>query len=303
MQLKHLSFVLIALISVARSASAWSSAGHMVIAAGAYRDLSPKLQEKVTACLKAHPEYETWAKAYSSGPSNIDFPTYIFLRSSTWPDEIRRRSNDYDHPHWHYINYPLKPSRFSFAPGPTPDDDILYGISQCEKVLSDKRAPAELHAADLSWLVHLIGDLHQPLHCATLINATYSPPAGDKGGNDFYIKPAREGIRLHSFWDQLLGRSANPHTAYNEAIRLEAELPRKSLHELSKAKTPVKWSLESRTLAIEKVYLDGRLAGSPSSETAPALPEDYAKAAKSVAERRAALAAARLADEIRKYLK
>jgi hypothetical protein len=275
----------------------------MIIAAGAYRDLSPKVQEKVTVCLKSHPEYENWAKAYASGPSNIDFATYVFLRSSTWPDEIRRRGSNYDHPHWHYINYPLKPPSFRFEPGPTPDDDILNGISQCEKVLSDKRAPAELRAADLSWLVHLIGDLHQPLHCAALITATYPPPAGDKGGNDFYVKPAREGIRLHSFWDQLLGRSANPHTACNEAIRLEADLPRKSLHELSKAKTPVKWSLESRTLAIEKVYLDGKLAGSPSSETAPPLPEDYGKAAKVVAERRAALAAARLAEEIRKYLK
>jgi hypothetical protein len=112
-----------------------------------------------------------------------------------------------------------------------------------------------------------------------------------------------EGIRLHSFWDQLLGRSANPHTAYNEAIRMEADFPRKSLHELSKARTPLKWSLECRSLAVEKVYLGGKLAGSPTPETAPALPEDYAKSAKAVAERRAALAAARLADEIRKYLK
>src|SRR5215467_3788912 len=79
--IRHSSLVLVVLVAVARSAFAWSSAGHMVIAAGAYRDLSPKLQEKVTACLKAHPEYESWAKAYSSGPSNIDFSSYIFLRS------------------------------------------------------------------------------------------------------------------------------------------------------------------------------------------------------------------------------
>jgi hypothetical protein len=275
----------------------------MAIAAGAYRELSPKVQEKATTCLKSHPEYESWSKAYASGPSNIDFAAYIFLRSSTWPDEIRRHGSQYDHPHWHYINYPLKPASFHFERGPTPEDDILYGISQCEKMLSDRRAPAELRAASLAWLVHLVGDLHQPLHCATLINAAYAPPAGDKGGNDFYVKPAREGIRLHSFWDQLLGRSANPHTAYNEAIRMEADFPRKSLHELSKARTPLKWSLESRSLAVDKVYLGGKLAGSPSPETAPALPEDYGKSAKAVAERRAALAAARLAEEIRKYLR
>ena len=301
----HSSFLLtpILLLAANHVALAWSSAGHMLIAAEAYRDLSPRLQAKVTDLLKFHPQYDNWAKAFASGPGNMDLATYVFVRSSTWPDEIRRHGSQYDHPHWHYVNYPLKPPAFHFEPGPAPDDDILFGISQCEKTLSDKHAPAELRAAELSWLVHLVGDLHQPLHAATLITDTYPAPAGDKGGNDFYVKPAREGIRLHSFWDQLLGRSANPHTALNEAIRLQAEQPRKSLRELSKAKTPVKWSLESRTLAIEKAYLNGKLAGSSNPETAPALPEDYAKSAKAVAEHRAALAGCRLADEISKYLR
>jgi hypothetical protein len=258
---------------------------------------------KATDLLKSHPDYDKWAKAFASGPANLDLATYVFVRSSTWPDEIRRKSSQYDHPHWHYVNYPLKPRAFRFEPGATPDDDILFGISQCEKTLSDKHAPAELRAAELSWLIHLIGDLHQPLHAATLITDAYPAPAGDKGGNDFYVKPGQKGIRLHSFWDQLLGNSTNPRTALNEAIRLQAEQSRKSLRELNKAKTPVKWSLESRELAVEKAYLKGKLAGSPNPDNAPTLPEDYAKTAKIVAEHRAALAGCRLADEISKYLR
>ena len=50
-----------------------------------------------------------------------------------WPDEIRRRGNPYDHPKWHYVDYPLKPPKFPVEPGPDPTDDILYGIAQCEK--------------------------------------------------------------------------------------------------------------------------------------------------------------------------
>ena len=276
----------------------------MVIAAEAYRDLTPKFQAKATSVLKAHPEYESWAKSFESGPGNMELAAYVFLRASAWPDQIRRHGSQYDHPHWHYINYPLKPSEFFFEPGASPEDDILYGISQCEKTLSDKRASPELRAAALSWLIHLIGDLHQPLHCATLINETaYPAPVGDKGGNDFYVKPAAEAIRLHSFWDQLLGRSSNPHTAWNEAIRLQSEQPRKSLPEISKSKTPLKWSLESRKLAIQRAYDYGKLLGSINTENAPPLPDEYAKTAKAAAEHQAALAGARLADEIAKYLR
>ncbi len=220
--------------------------------------------------------------------------------TSTWPDEIRRKGNPYDHVHWHYINYPLKPPRFPFEPGTAPEDDILYGIQQCEKSLSARNEPAESRAVHLSWLIHLIGDLHQPLHCSTLVNETW--PTGDKGGNDFYVKPAREGIRLHSFWDGLLGTRSHPQSEVNEAIRLAAEHPRKSLPEVKRG-TPKKWSLEGRSLAIEKAYLHGELKGSTTPDNAPALPEGYTKATKTVAEKQAAIAGYRLADEVRKYLR
>ena len=105
------------LLAFSRPAAAWSAAGHMIIAAATYRDLTPKYQEKVTSVLKSHPEYESWAKAFESGPGNLDLAAYVFLRASTWPDQIRRHGSQYDHPHWHYINYPLKPAAFPFEPG------------------------------------------------------------------------------------------------------------------------------------------------------------------------------------------
>jgi len=89
----------------------------------------------------------------------------------------------------------------------------------------------------------------------------------------------------------------------NYAIRIEADYPKKSLPELKKAKTPKDWSLESRGVAIEKAYLHGELKGSPYANDAPALPEGYTKEAKVVAERQAALAGYRLAEEIEKFLK
>ena len=292
---------LLASLLIHSSGWAWSSAGHQVIAAEAYRELSPGLKKKVTELLKSHPDYQKWEKAFADNSANLDLPTYVFMRASTWPDEIRRQGSEYDHVHWHYINYPLKPPSFPVEPGPEPTDDILYGIRHCEKVLSDTKAPAQERAAYLSWLIHLIGDLHQPLHCASLFSETY--PAGDKGGNEFYVKPATKGIRLHSFWDGLLGTSGRPQSHLNYAIQIQAEHPRKTLKELAKHKTPKKWSLEGRKLAIEKAYLHGNLKGSKSADEAPGLPEDYTKAAKVVAEKQGALAGYRLADEIKKFLK
>src|SRR5204863_2163125 len=77
---------------------AWSGAGHQVIAAEAYRELSPALKSKVSETLKSHPDYEKWKESFTSESPNLDLATFIFMRSSTWPDEIRRRGNKYDHP-------------------------------------------------------------------------------------------------------------------------------------------------------------------------------------------------------------
>ena len=84
---------------------------------------------------------------------------------------------------------------------------------------------------------------------------------------------------------------------------IEHNYPRKSLPELKKAKTPKEWSLESREIAVEKAYLRGELKGGTSKETAVELPEGYSKAAKVVAEKQAALAGYRLADEMRQWVR
>src|ERR1043166_5392275 len=142
---------------------AWSAAGHQVIAAEAYRELSTDLKQKVTELLKAHPDYAKWEKAFNDDSAKLDLPTFIFMRASVWPDEIRRHGNQYDHPHWHYIDYPLKPPSFPRGPAPPPTNDALDGIEQCERCRADPNAPAQDRAVYLSGRVPLIGDLPQPL--------------------------------------------------------------------------------------------------------------------------------------------
>lgn len=287
----------LAILLPGATALAWDGAGHMTVAAIAYSQLSPKAKNQVIAILKSHPDYATWEASFDRRTTDLDLGAFVFMRASTWPDEIRRHHNTYDHPRWHYVDYPLEPAAFRMQQGPAQNDDALYGIAQSEKALTDTKTSAEERAVYLSWLIHLIGDLHQPLHCGSLVDATY--PQGDKGGNDFYVKPGSSGISLHAFWDGLLGTSTKPQSRLNYAIEIQKEYPRKALPELAKSTTPKDWSLESRQLAIKKGYLKGKLKGGTTADAAPALPEGYTKSAKAVAERRAALAGYRLADEIR----
>ncbi len=296
-----LSSLLLALALSPLACRAWSGAGHMIIAAAAYRNLPAKEQDRVTEILKAHPEYATWKKAFANSASTLDLPLFIFMKASTWPDEIRGEGGKYNHPHWHYINYPLKPTRFPVEAPDRPDDNILTGIAESEKALQKWGTSAEERAVHLSWLIHLLGDIHQPLHCAELVDKQF--PEGDKGGNLFYIKPAKRGISLHSFWDGLLGtRNSKPQALVNDAVEIMADHPSKSLPELKNDK-PKGWSLESRSQAVTRAYLEGKLVGSSSHEAAPPLPEGYSTAAKLIAERQAALAACRLAAEIGKCVK
>jgi hypothetical protein len=301
MRILSLAFALFAFVLPPSRILALSSAGHQVIAAEAYRQLSPALKTKVAEILKAHPDYAKWKESFTTDNPNLDLAAYVFMRSSTWPDELRKGSSQHSHPKWHYVDYPLKPPRFPVEPGPSPNDDILYGIAQCEKILADTKETLLERAVYLSWVIHLIGDLHMPLHCCSLFTSEF--PAGDKGGNGFFIKPATKGINLHSFWDGLLGTSGKPRAHLNYAMQIEAEHPRKSLKELKKAKTPKDWSLESRAIAIEKAYSHGALKGGTDKETAVELPDGYTKVAKVVAEKQAALAGYRLADEVQKWVK
>jgi hypothetical protein len=279
-------------------ADAWSSAGHEVIAAIAWRELPTKTKSKAFDILKAHPDFEKWKASFQPDSGNVDLAAFVFMRASTWPDTIRRRGNDYDHPEWHYVDWALRPPAFALSPEPNPTNNILFGIAQSGKVVSDPTAAPETRAAHLSWLLHLCGDIAQPMHCASFFDDTSIN--GDKGGNDCYVKPASRGIRLHSFWDGLLGTSGRAQQHMNEAVRISTEHSRRSLRELKKHKTPKDWSLEGRTLAIEKVYLRGELHRAATADTAPPLPDGYTIEAKTLAETQAAKAGYRLADEIKR---
>ncbi|MBI1841193.1 MAG: S1/P1 nuclease [Verrucomicrobia bacterium] len=299
---------LITLVLVLALMSAWVQAacafnadGHMIAAALAYRQLDPATKRAVDALLKQHPEYRVWKRSFKSG-LGVDLGTYAFMRASAWPDEIRRSGDPFDHPNWHFVDYPLRPPQFPSEPRPAPTDDVLFGMNESEGIIADTSVPARTRAAHLSWLIHLTADIHQPLHCSSLFNATYPAPDGDRGGNRFFIRPAQVGIKLHSFWDGLLGSSGTPRTLLNGAIDLGSRFPATSFPQLDTHLTVESWTTESRSLAIHVAYNLGSLEGHDAASSALTVSAQYLAAAKDLGEKQVALAGYRLAKQIRALL-
>jgi hypothetical protein len=121
------------------------------------------------------------------------------MLAGRWADDIRQNP-DYDRPMWHYINYPFVPdaAKDRVPPSDPVEPNIVTAFEYNLGRL--KNAPDEVEkAVALTWLFHLIGDIHMPLHATALFKEEF--PTGDRGGTRFYIKAEGEGdaINLHYF--------------------------------------------------------------------------------------------------------
>src|SRR5262249_4823013 len=110
------------------------------------------------------------------------------------------------HQMWHYIDTPFSPDGTSLPSSP-PAPNALTQISSLRTSVTDERIPESFRAYQLSWLLHLIEDVHQPLHCIERFQQTQRNPEtgafiGDQGGNLVFIG---DGKRLHGYWDELIG--------------------------------------------------------------------------------------------------
>jgi len=305
----------------ATAAQAWNATGHQIVAAAAYRALPGPAREWVDVVLRDHPDYTRWVEACDID----DVGLYVFMKASPWPDEIRRSGSPFDHAEWHYVNYPLRAPDFAIEPRPEPGNDIIFGLmcshdivegrvtERTRAVIGDRVPTAVERAAHLAWLVHLVADIHQPLHCTAFFSDPY--PEGDAGGNLFCVRDGDRPVKLHAFWDDAVGLTERTMRLLGRAGKMAAdpELARAKLPELERDTTPEAWALESRQVAVDSVYLrgelsgaraesyrdaDGRLRSRPPAD-APPLPPGYQDEARRVSLRRLALAAFRLEDELR----
>jgi len=264
---------------------------------------APATAARVVAILRQHPQYESRWKPQLLDMGEEDQARFLFMLAARWPDDIRGDSA-FDHPLWHYVNYPYRPSEQPASlPGPAPAAEDIVTAFQRNVALVKSAAPDPEKAVALCWIFHLIGDSHQPLHAAALVTTQF--PMGDRGGNLFFIRPdpSRSMTQnLHAYWDNVLLTDEHYDAARARAMALEGAHRRRSRGELRKPQFETWLKKESFDLAVSTVYRHGKLQSGADRDHGIPLPRDYGARAKRVAEDRVPLAGYRMADFLRTTL-
>jgi len=310
---------LLAIALLPAPAKAWNATGHGVVSLLAYRNLSDAEQKQVQAILKAHPHFKEFLARDIPAKANRD--EWIVMQASVWSDWIKGGSREikqkYNRSNWHYVNVPVRmldgasdaqreKIEKNIADMTKDRGLILTMIPNAMAGLKDPRSTAEERAVHLCWMLHLIGDLHQPLHAATLF--TKDSLDGDLGGNLFFVEKNSTPTRLHGLWDDALGQF-QAIDVLDELARLVAKRSQATPEQIA-ITDPKIWAEESSKLAetvgyrFENERLKGEMvSGFLAKPTSPPkLPEGYEKVMKEVAFARVALAGSRMANAIKASL-
>jgi len=182
----------------ASPAPAWWCEGHQVVALIAANHLSPSAQAGVAALLQSHPVDASLHRFCQSPPDNL------MADASTWADDVKHIEQTGT---WHYMDIPLgqkhgDPEQWCHPVGPANNGEersgcILSALRYNLNILHNNKESDAERAKALRYLIHLVGDLHQPLH--TTAN-------NDQGGNctpvQFFDEPKIS--NLHSVWDGMI---------------------------------------------------------------------------------------------------
>jgi hypothetical protein len=235
----------------------------MVIAAVAYERLSPEARERAHALLQLNPDYGRWT---SDVPASQQART-AFLLAATWADDIKSEPGYIDdgerpdnvnaaantgypdrlqHRYWHFIDLPYTQDGTKLERPAKPN--VQTQISTFRATLTSRKASAALKSYDLVWLLHLVGDIHQPLHATSRFTA--AQPQGDNGGNRVSLcrLPCRK--ELHAYWDDILGHGRSAAAAIRRAQTLPAASP-----SAVATRDEALWARESLALAESAVYV------------------------------------------------
>ncbi len=266
---KPLLAALLLLVVSPVKALAWGYTAHWVIAEIAEQFLEPETVHKIRDLL-AIENVTTLAEV------------------STWADQIRVQRPETAP--WHYVNIPVRPpagerSRYDPARDCPNDACVVVKIQQFERVLADRQASGRERLEALKYLVHFIGDVHQPLHASN---------NHDRGGNDVPVTFMGRQTNLHAVWDTGIIEPAVKGDERGYAMQLMRNITQGELSLWSQG-DPISWANESHDIATSVVY--GEL------QHADALPDSYEGQALPIVNDQLERAGVRLAMVLNKCLK
>ena len=165
-----LSCALATSFCVAPSARSWGCKGHQTVALIAEKYLTPEARQLVDKLLSENPIDPKLKRG--CGNTTPD----LMVDASTWPDDVR---NERHNGPWHYIDIPRGKHKGSLEQSCGTDGCVTRAIGEQRAILKEKSADPAKRAEAIRYLIHFVGDMHQPLHA---INN------GDNGGNCVPVK-------------------------------------------------------------------------------------------------------------------
>lgn len=313
-----LRFLLLTIgLLTAPRALAWNDSGHMQIGLIAYERLAPETQKALSELLRKHPRFAddfVGRKPRDVIGTAVEQRWY-FAHAGTWPD-IARDQSMYNHPTWHYVNQPIflsdedrahfrtagipnNVSR-SFAPSASTENfNVVQALAFVRGKLSATATPPGDRALYVTWLMHLVADVHQPLHAVALYSKRRFR-TGDRGGNEVLLTGQRT---LHAVWDAFLGSGVSLGYVSRKASDYMNDPKLRILGELAARELDTDvWVDESAELADEAVYDATIISAVDQVERGPSPlkplahpPPSYYVEGRAHAERRAVEAGFRLA--------
>jgi hypothetical protein len=284
------------------SALAWNDTGHQVVASIAWDHLRESTRQTVvTLMAQSTNERLTALLSPDSRPLAVRQREF-FVRASTWADLIRGAEDD--RPTWHHRSFFWKQVNGQAVDLPdieVNEQNVIERLAAIEGLLREGSRPVPERAMFTAWLLHLAGDIHQPLHCASRVTA--QEPAGDRGANLFLLdlRPDGERNKLHAYWDGMLDHAfpRGPEEGSSAYLRRLANTaktahPRNTMSTMLKLGKFEDWARESLAAA--------KNAYPPSLRRDQAPPSKYRSAGGKIALKRVALAGYRLAATLEELL-
>ena len=234
-------------IVCAPNAHAWGCKGHQTVALLAEKHLTPEARQMVDTLLHDNP-IDPQLKRYC-GNVGLD----ALADAATWADDYRSLHTETGP--WHFIDIPLGEKSAEVAKFCGAGGCVTQVIEQQLAILKDQAASGENRAMALRFLIHFVGDLHQPLHATSNV---------DRGGNCVPVKYLRRNPRehngnyspnLHHIWDtEIVERDMQGADPQEYADLLETRFAN-SFAEWEKSGGNVNdWALESHAQAVKTVY-------------------------------------------------
>jgi hypothetical protein len=203
-------------------ALAWGPEGHEIVAHIAAGELTPRARAEVAALL--------------GGPAEA-----MMVTGANWADEIRDARPQTTA--WHFVDIELDHPGYQATRDCPRDDCVVAQIDRQRAIAADRRQPRARRAEALLFLVHLSGDVHQPLHAID---------DHDRGGNEISVRLGQRRTNMHHVWDTSMVEALGDNAAVIAGnIAAQASPVQKAAWQ---GGTPAGWANETFGVARQEIY-------------------------------------------------